>query len=106
LLVTALSGCADYQAQQRAKAAAQLNEQYKAALQECKNKIPTVRPQNVVTATQCSNAAVAILLPTYGSNQDLTQTFMAQPLAIAQQVQSGKITAAEGAAASRPTKGS
>jgi hypothetical protein len=57
LLVTAVSGCADYQAQQRV---AQLTEQNKAASQECVNKFPTITPQNAVAAAQCGNAPMAI----------------------------------------------
>jgi hypothetical protein len=39
------------------------------------------------------------MLPTLGSNQNIYQTFLAQRLAIAEQIQSGKVTAAEGVAA-------
>jgi hypothetical protein len=95
LLAAALSGCADYQAQQAQQRAAQLNEQSKAAAQECNNQFPAVTPQNVVAAMKCVDAAQAITLPTLGSNQDLLQTFMAQR---AEQVQSGKLTVAEGKA--------
>jgi hypothetical protein len=96
LLAAALSGCADYQAQQQA---AQIKGQNKAAMRDCKNKFSTVTPQNIVAAAQCRNAAMAITLPLLGSNQDLAQRFMAQRLAIAEKVQKGKLTVAEGSAA-------
>jgi hypothetical protein len=97
LLAAAVSGCADYQAQQQAKAVAQLREQEKAALQECVNKV-ALTPQTVVARVQCINTASLIGLPTLGNNQDLFRTFMYQRLAIAEQVQSGKLTLAEGQA--------
>ncbi len=90
-----LSGCADYQAKQRT---AELNEQAKAAALDCAKKFPLTR-KTIVAIVQCANAAWAITLPTLGSDQDLFQTFMAQRLAIAEQVQSGKISLAEGEAA-------
>jgi archaellum component FlaG (FlaF/FlaG flagellin family) len=96
LLAAALSGCADYQAQQQA---AQIKERNKAATRDCRNRFSTVTPENIVAAAQCRNAAMAITLPLLGSNQDLAQSFMAQRLAIAEQVQKGKLTVAEGSTA-------
>jgi hypothetical protein len=96
LLAAALSGCADYQAQQQA---AQIKGQNKAATRDCRNRFSTVTPENIVVAAQCRNAAMAITLPLLGSNQDLAQRFMAQRLAIAEQVQKGKLTVAEGSTA-------
>ena len=95
LLATVLSGCADYQAQQRT---AELNEQAKTAALDCANKFPVTR-KTIVASVQCANAAWENTLPTLGSDQDLFQTFMDQRLAIAKQVQSGKISLAEGEAA-------
>jgi hypothetical protein len=95
LLAAALAGCANYQAQQRF---AQLNEQAKVAAHDCESRFP-LTPQTIVARAQCSNTAWAPTLPTLGSNQDLFQTFMAQRLAIAEQVQTGKVTMAEGLAA-------
>jgi hypothetical protein len=96
LLAAALSGCADYQAQQQA---AQIKGQNKAAMRDCKVRFSTITPENIVAAAQCRNAAMAITLPLLGSNQDLAQRFMAQRLAIAERVQKGKLTVAEGSAA-------
>jgi hypothetical protein len=102
LLATVLTGCADYQAQQQAQQQqqkrAQLEEQAKTAAQDCANKFP-LAPQTLVARVQCVNTAWAPVLPALGGNADLFQTFMAQRLAIAEQVQSGKITMAEGNAA-------
>jgi hypothetical protein len=65
LLATALSGCAQDQAQQRAayeaqQRAVQLIEQNKAASQEYVYKFSTITPQNAVAAAQCGKAAMAI----------------------------------------------
>jgi hypothetical protein len=101
LLATALCCCANYQAQQQAARAAQLNGQWKVAEQDCAKRFPVVTSQNVVPAVKCLDAAMEIIMPTYGSNQDLARTFMAQRLVIAEQIQSGKITPTEGVAATK-----
>ena len=95
LLATVLSGCADYQAQQHT---AELNKQANAAALDCANKFPLTR-RTVVARVRCANAAWESTLPTLGSDQDLFQMYMAQRLAIAEQIQSGKISLTEGEAA-------
>jgi hypothetical protein len=101
LLAAALSGCANYQAQQQAARAAQLNEQYKVAMQDCAKRFPGVTSQNAVPVVKCLDAAMEIVMPNFGIHQDLARTFMAQRLVIAEQIQSGKITPNEGAAATK-----
>jgi hypothetical protein len=96
LLATVLSGCADYQAQQHT---GELNEQAKAAALDCANKFPVITRNTIVAAVRCGNAAWEITSPTLGSDKDLFQAFMADRLAIAEQVQSGKISLTEGEAA-------
>lgn len=106
VLSLALFGCgiaprvhADDEAKQQATANAQLIEQSKAAMAACDAKFPAGDPKTAVVRRKCINDGFAIRLPTFGPDQDLVQTVMADSMVIAEQVQSGKMTIAEGNAA-------
>ncbi len=102
----ALSGCAiapraqaDEPSKQPAAANARLIEQSKAAMAACDAKFPAGDPTTAVVRRQCINDGFAIKLPTFGPDQDLVRGVMADSMVIAGQVQSGKMTIAEGNAA-------
>ncbi len=106
VLSLALSGCgiaprvqADDQAKQQAIVNPQLIEQSKAAMAACDAKFPAGDPKTAVVRRKCINDGFAIRLPTFGPDQDLVQAVMADSMVIAEQVQSGKMTIAEGNAA-------
>jgi hypothetical protein len=77
----------------------ELAAHYKRATQDCHNRFPIDIPETIVAQAQCLNKAQAIILPTFGNNRDLIETFMAYRAAIAEQIQNKKITVAEGVAA-------
>jgi hypothetical protein len=96
LLTAALIGCAlDQTAQQRS---ADLKQQAKAASDACESRFPSGNARTEVARSQCINNALAILMPTFGTNQDLVQRFMANRMVIAERVQNGNISWAEGMA--------
>lgn len=100
----ALSGCAvapRVQADDQAKAAdnAQLIEQSKAAMAACDAKFPAGDATTAVVRRKCINDGFAIKLPIFGPDQDLVRGVMADSMVIAGQVQTGKMTIAEGNAA-------
>lgn len=106
VLSLALSGCAiaprvqaDDQTKQPATANAQLIEQSKAAMAACDAKFPAGDPKTAVVRRKCINDGFAIKLPTFGPDQDLVRRVTADSMIIAEQVQSGKMTIAEGNAA-------
>ena len=106
VLSLALTGCAiapraqaDDQAKQQAAVNPQLIEQSKAAMAACDAKFPAGDPKTAVVRRKCINDGFAIRLPTFGPDQDLVRGVMADSMVIAEQVQSGKITIAEGNAA-------
>ena len=106
VLALALSGCAlaqrmqaEEQAKKQAELNAQLVDQSKAAIAACNTQIPAGNPKTEVARTRCINEAFSIQLPTFGTDQDLAQAFMAERMAIAEQVQNGKMTVAQGDAA-------
>lgn len=102
----ALCGCgtaprvqADDQAKQQAAGNAQLIEQSKAAMAACDAKFPAGDPKTAVVRRKCINDGFAIRLPTFGPDQDLVRTVLADSMVIAEQVQSGKMTIADANAA-------
>jgi len=111
ILGLALSGCgtaprvqADDQTkqqatEQQAKVNAQLIEQSKAAMAACDAKFPAGDPKTAVVRRKCINDGFSIRLPTFGPDQDLVRAVMADSMVVAEQVQSGKMTIAEGNAA-------
>jgi hypothetical protein len=106
VLSLALFGCgiaprvhADDETKQQASVNARLIEQSKAAMAACDAEFPAGEPKTAVVRRKCINDGFAIRLPTFGPDQDLVQTVMADSMVIAEQVQSGKMTIAEGNAA-------
>ena len=106
VLSLALYGCAvaprvqaDDQAKQQAAVNAQLIEQSKAAMAACDAKFPAGDSKTAVVRRKCINDGFAIKLPTFGPDQDLVRGVMADSIVIAEQVQSGKMTIADGNAA-------
>jgi hypothetical protein len=92
----ALSGCGMARQFQQAEQTKELRAQAKAATDDCNAKFPLGNPKIEVARVQCLNSAFAILMPTFGPDQDLAQVFMADRLVIAEQIQSGKLDIAEG----------
>jgi len=84
------------QAQEQAK---QLASQSDLAIGDCNAKLPPDNPKTVVARTKCLNDAMAIRMPLFGTDQDLAQAFMADRMMVAEKVQNGKMTMAEGNAA-------
>jgi hypothetical protein len=106
VLSLALAGCgtaprvqADDQAKQQAAVNPRLIEQSKAAMAACDATFPAGNPKTAVARRKCINDGFAIRLPSFGPDQDLVRAVMADGMVIAEQVQSGKMTIAEGNAA-------
>jgi hypothetical protein len=106
VLGLALCGCgtaprvqADDQTKQQAAVNARLIEESKAAMAACDAKFPAGDPKTAVVRRTCINDGFAIKLPTFGPDQDLVRAVMADSMVIAEQVQNGKMTIAEGNAA-------
>jgi hypothetical protein len=102
----ALSGCgiamqiqAQEQAKKQAAVNAQLVAQSDAAKADCDVKFPPGNAKQAVVRRKCLNDAFSIRLPTLGADQDLAQAVMADAMVIAEKVQNGKMTIAEGNAA-------
>ena len=91
-----LASCGIAQQYQAREQAEQLKAQSKAANDDCNVKYPAGDPKIEVSRVQCLNAAFAILMPTFGQDQDLGQMFMADRMVIAEQIQSGKTSLVEG----------
>jgi len=66
----------------------------------CANKFPLTQ-RTIVAAVRFANAAWESTSPTLERDQDLFQAYLAQRLAIAEQVRSGKISLAAGEAISK-----
>jgi hypothetical protein len=102
----ALCGCAGSQhiqaeepAKQQAAQSAQLVEQSKAAMAACDAEFPAGNPKTAVARRKCINDGFAIRLATFGPDQDLVRAVLADSMVIAEKVQDGKMTIAEGNAA-------
>jgi hypothetical protein len=98
-LSAAVAGCGIAQRMQAKEQAKQLAAQSDAAIADCNAKIPVGNPTTIVSRMQCLNDAMAIRMPLFGSDQDLAQAFMTYRMAVAEQVQKGKMSIAEGNAA-------
>ena len=99
LLGTLVGGCGISQRMQAREQAKQLAAQSDAAVADCNARIPSGNAKTIVSRMQCLNDAMAIRMPLFGNDQDLAQAFMAYRMAIAEQVQNGKMSVAEGGAA-------
>jgi hypothetical protein len=94
ILVFALGGCGlarqrEMQSERAAKA------QSDAAAQECQSKFPQIISATVVAHAKCLNEAAAIARPAW-SYPDLLDSFLATRMALAERVQKGQITIAQG----------
>ena len=98
LLALALSGCGIAARMQAAEHAKELRAQSDAAATTCKSNFAADNPKTYLARQRCLNDAVNIVLPTL-PNQDLVLAYMAERVAIGEQVQSGKMTVAQGDAA-------
>jgi hypothetical protein len=101
-----LSGCgiaqhiqAEEPAKQQAAQSAQLVQQSKTAVAACDAEFPAGNPKTAVARRKCINDGFAIRLPTFGLDQDLVRAVLADSMVIAEKVQNGKMTIAEGNAA-------
>ena len=106
LAAVALSGCGmaarlapDQQDSKQSVPSAQLIQQAKAAMAACDTEFPAGNPKIAVARRKCINDGFAIRLPTFGPDQDLVRGVLADSMAIAEKVQDGKMTIAEGNAA-------
>lgn len=102
----ALAGCslaphlpAEEPAKQQAAPNAQLMEQSKTAMAACDAQFPAGNPKTAVARRKCINDGFAIRLPTFGPDQDLVRGVLADSMVIAEKVQNGDMTIAEGNAA-------
>ena len=99
----ALSACAiaqhmpaAAQANQQAAPSAQLVQQSKTAMAACDAEFPAGDPKIAVARRKCINDGFAIRLPTFGPDQDLVRGVLADGMVIAQKIQDGTMTIAEG----------
>jgi hypothetical protein len=106
VLGLALCGCAvaprvqpDDAAKQQTAPNPQLIEQSKAAMAACDAGFPAGDPKTAVVRRKCINDGFAIRLPTFGPDQDLVRGVLADSMVIAEKVQNGSMTIAEGNAA-------
>jgi hypothetical protein len=107
IISLALSGCgiaqhniqADDPAKQPAVPSAQLIQQSKTAMAACDTQFPAGDPKTAVARRKCINDGFAIRLPTFGPDQDLVRGVLTDSMVIAQKVQNGQMTIAEGNAA-------
>ena len=98
MLCIMLAGCgiaARMQAEEHAK---ELRAQSDAAANTCKSNFAADNPKTYLARQRCLNDAVTIALPTL-PNQDLVSAYLADRVAIGEQVQAGKMTVAQGDAA-------
>ncbi len=90
-----MTGCGLMQAQQRAEAAAKARAQQEAETAGCKEQFPTAPRRNHVAQARCLNE-VAARYWTDGANRDLLELFVTKRLAIATQMDEGKISEEDG----------
>jgi hypothetical protein len=95
LIAAALvAGCGIARQREMAAQVAALREQSVAALKDCGEKFPPGNPKIAVARAQCVNAAFAIVQPTL-PYPDLLQVYMADHLAVAEEVQAGRTSIAQ-----------
>jgi len=102
-LAIALSGCgiaqriqAQEQAKQLAAHNAELTAQSNVAIADCNTKVPGGNPKTTVARIKCMNDAVAIRMPTFGADRDLAQAWLAERMVVAEEIQNGKLSIAQG----------
>jgi hypothetical protein len=106
LVAVPLSACgiaqrmqAQEQAKQVAAHNAELAAQSATAVTDCNAKLPAGNPKTAVARMQCLNDAIMIRMSTFGPDQDLAQVWLAERMVVAERIQTGKMTIAEGNAA-------
>ena len=98
MLCVVLASCGIAARMQAAEHAKELRAQSDAAANTCKLNFAADNPKTYLARQKCLNDAVEIALPTL-PNQDLVSAYMAERVAIGEQVQAGKMTVAQGDAA-------
>src|SRR5271166_6540923 len=91
LVALMLAGCGLVQRAQFQQKATELRAQSDAAMAECNSRLPAGVPSHAVGRAQCVNQALGILRPIMPF-PDLWDVYMATHLAIAEQVQAGKMS--------------
>lgn len=95
VLASVLCGCGLARQQEMRSERAALKEQASAAAQECQAKFPPGVVTTAIARAQCVNDAVAITRPAW-NYPDLLNSFMATRMAVAERIQKGQITVAQG----------
>jgi len=98
LLALVVAGCGLMRQRELQEKIAALRQQSADAMNNCNQQYPPGLAKTAMARAQCVNAAMAILQPTL-PYPDLLQTWMADHVAIAEEVQTGKITIAQANAA-------
>jgi hypothetical protein len=95
LIGVTLAGCGLTGQQELQARKDELNAQSKAAMESCNETHPGGNPKTAVARAKCQTEAMAIRLPimTY---PDLLRSFIATRMVVAEQVQDGKLTIAQG----------
>ena len=94
LLAALVAGCGIARQRELVAQAAALREQSAAAMKECAEKFPPGNPRIAVARAECVNGAFAMLLPTL-PYPDLLQVYMADHMAIAEDIQTGRMSTAQ-----------
>ena len=98
LLPLVVAGCGLARQRELQARMTALRQQSADTMKDCNDRLPPGNPKTAVVRAQCVNSAFAILQPTL-PYPDLLQTWMAEHLAIAEQIQLGHMTLAQGNAA-------
>jgi hypothetical protein len=95
LLGFCIAGCAMMQERETKARNEELIAQAKEATAACNEKLPAGNPKTAVARAQCQKDAAAIARPT-NIYPDLMDTFWATRMRVAEDVQGGKLTIAQG----------
>jgi hypothetical protein len=95
VVVLMVAGCGLARQQEMQQQAAKLNAQRDADNADCRQRFPTTPRTNHVALARCLNEVAARYWPDQ-SNRDLLELFVAKRMAIAAQVDAGKISEPEG----------
>jgi hypothetical protein len=90
-----IAGCGIARPREAAAQMSALRQQSAATMKECGEKFPPGNPKTSVARAQCVNAALAIAQPTL-PYPDLLQVYMADHMAVAEDIQTGRATIAQG----------
>jgi hypothetical protein len=95
LVGVTLAGCGLTQQLELQARNDKLSAQNKAAMQSCDETHPPGNPKTVVARAKCQTEAMAILLPMV-PYPDLLRSLIASRMVVAEEVQDGKLTIAQG----------